>query len=352
MRRADLFDRGRRLMPAGGTFGKLKVYVSGDNIKLGTITDPVSNILWKFSDGDTHDSNTQVNHTFSPDNQPNNYATAKLEVILVNLTATGTEMTGITMTGKWTNLNYLKLSVNHELEVIPTFPTWTSLVHFEFQTCDLSEIETHPEWVALEEFWGFAQLGTNGTKLTSLKTWPSWAAIRDMRFNANKITTVDTHPWSTIERLDFFTNDITEFETHPEWVALKRLYVNSNDVALTTINTYDTWINVEDIAININGITSFTAYDTWTKLHTIYANQNNLSTFVIHPENPIKNCFLYTNNLDATTLDAALIALDGNGVSNGTMTYANNPGSADINRSASANTAITNLLGKGWAVVR
>ena len=80
-----------------------------------------------------------------------------------------------------------------------------------------------------------------------------------------------------------------------------------------------------------------------------------LASSLIRPEWTQFEYFLSKNNVQpAAELDQSFINLDASGASGGldTVDIRNSTYAADIHRSASANTAIANLVGKGWTILR
>lgn len=65
----------------------------------------------------------------------------------------------------------------------------------------------------------------------------------------------------------------------------------------------------------------------------------------------VESLNLNSNLLDATAIDNLLVALNANGVINGSLDYGLNTGSADLDRSPEAILAKTELSGKGWLIV-
>jgi hypothetical protein len=164
-------------------------------------------------------------------------------------------------------------------------------------------------------------------EITELNTKSTWDMI-SFRCDANSLTTLDT------------------FDT---WVNFTLFHCHSNN--LTSLDTFATWTSLTTLYCHDNSITSLDTFSDWTSLSSIFCHENSLTTLEVFSTWVVFDDLLcYDNSLPAPEIDDILINLDTAGVSNGTLAYENNPGSADGARSGAATTAKANLVSKGWVV--
>jgi hypothetical protein len=201
----------------------------------------------------------------------------------------------------WPNMTILNLAGNKYLPNLDT-QEWPSLVTLNLHTCNsMNAIEGH--------------------------AWPNLVTLDTAYARLTTITTCNT--WTKMTTFNLFYANVNAVETHPEWTELRQ-FVMTSSANLTTLNTYNEW----------------------TKCRMVHVYHNtNLTTLTIHPSyNTINYVNIYNCKMSKETIDTLIIDTEACGTSNGTLVAGANPGSGTANRSATANTAIANLVSRGWAV--
>jgi hypothetical protein len=262
-------------------------------------------------------------------------------------------MTSVVLDKRLINMQTMCIRSLPNLTEIETHGTWTSLKEIQIWNDKLSSFQTH-EWPALEEFV-FHSNYNNGGGFTSMDTFETWNLVKLQGYNERALSSFETHNWPNLGHFYMSTTNLGPvIETHP-WPSINYINVSSTqNGGLTSFETHNTWTNLTFLALNINSINSVELHDTWSSLATLYVNQNSgiQITWPASGLTALNKVFTYSCGWSGNEIDDMVIALDGYGVSNGELRYNGNPNSADVNRSASANTALTNLVGKGWTIYK
>jgi hypothetical protein len=349
-------DRGRRFVPQNGVFGSITVTNNQSSIIPSTAFADSSQSTWKAIDLDTGNVTIHVGHnpTITWNSSNGGTITQKLTAILTAFTCRNQSVTEFKLKGKrWSNLADLKLDANIYLESIDTFEEWTSINLIRVNSCDLKSFQTH-EWPDLTEFYVHSQR-TDSLPDIDYHDWPK---LKDFQLDHNtSMVAFDGKAWPDLEFLDAGYCSWGSVNTANTWTKCTYIKFNngSNNASLTEIETHPEWVALEDLRASYHNLDTFVTHPEWTSLELLSVEKNfNGLDIVIHPQ---WTSLIYldtrSNVMTATPIDDMLIALDGCGTSNGYVDYRLNgaPGQ-DASRSGSANTAISNLVGKGWTVLR
>lgn len=221
---------------------------------------------------------------------------------------------------------------------------------------------------------GVELLDFTDNEITIFRGSPHLTSLRTLRLGNNPISNLFVHPeWTNLRFLHLTGPSLTSIDLRAEWFNMDTL--DLQDTALTSLTVPSAWedfrslflfkcpVTTVDVGLglgqmstlrftNLPELTTFTTHSTWTDLKAIHVNDClTLNALEVHPQwTAIKTVWIPGNNLPASEIDAILIAIDGSGSRDGQLRYDSNPGAADNLRSGAANTAISNLLAKGWSI--
>lgn len=355
-RRADITDRGRRWIPKNGKYGKITLTTNGASIYINMNTTDSVLQSWTYSDGTVTDNQPTVyTHNYAPSSPPNTATCVPTDSVnLVNFSsATNADLISVALDKRLTNMLTMCIRSLPNLTMIETHGTWTALKEIQIWGDKLSSFQTHA-WPALEELI-FHSNYSNGGGITSMDTFETWNLVKLQGYNEETLSSFETYNWPNLGHFYMSKTDLGPvIETHP-WPSINYINVsNIRDGGLTSFETHNTWTNLTFLALNINSINSVELHDTWSSLTTFYINQNSdvSLTWPASGLTALDTVFAYSCNWSGSEIDDMVIALDGYGVSNGELRYNSNPNSADSNRSASANTALANLVSRGWTIYK
>jgi hypothetical protein len=320
-------------------------------VSVSALTSPV--LEWVYSDGTSEDrvvNGSQLNHTFVPHDPPNSISILfPVETPLISFNAVSSEAITIELPPLSSNLYNITLNNLYGLTSFNTYAAWTDLEFFQITNTGVTSLETHAEWTKLAAFYGY------GSPLGAIVLRPEWVLMTSFRFNncvwVGPCSVPDT--WTALETFRIYLNTgLTSLTVPNTLVALKDLQY-AQCALETSPTTHPEWVNLEVLSCGFNPLMGgVVTHPEWTKLTQFVAQSCGQTV------NPIQSTWtainvvqIYSNSLSATEIDAALIALDACGTSNGTLNYASNPGSDDGDRSGAAATAKANLIARGWAVL-
>lgn len=353
VRRADILDRGRRWIPKNGKFGTVTMSFNRASVTIGVSfkETPVPTAIWEVTDWDGGKTTVNGNNpTFSFNTANGGTVFCKLPgtVNVLSGASTSCNLVSFKQGNKFSDF-LTACFYSNQLQSFPGYD-WPSLTRYYLYSNPSLATITTKEWPNLEELQleGCTTLQDFDTydwpkiRLIDLKNCDAlvnfdgdheWPLLEKIEISyTDSIETVTTNNgWASVNEIDVRFGLLTEFETHSGWTSLEKLLVAGNSLS-GTFNTYDTWNQMTLLDISKNyGITDFTIHTTWNSFNYLDARSEPM-----------------TNNC----IDNFLIACDNIGTSNGYIDYRLAPNRNDANRSASANTAISNLTTKGWAVLR
>jgi len=378
-RRSDIIDRGRRWVPQNGDFGAITIrneqsfmvpgFTWGDSF--------TGNYELKATDtanGETWTVNTYItNPTFNWSSNQGGTVSVRFPAPLVNFVCRAQNVKSVTMTkvSKWTDLAQIRLDANN-LEAVTT-GVWPSLNTLCLYTnAPLLQVKTF-DWPNLK----YCYISNTGITSFETKEWPELLNF-DLNGCINLAGTINTYDWPKLETLntkgatslenfdlshewpnmtllDLAYNAIEDadtFTTNNGWVSLTSFNCYNMTATVNTLETHSEWVNLEQFVWTHANTVNMTLHPEWVNCDFLYLRNNNFSAGkpTISSGFPLSYVNLVSCSMNATEIDEALIEVDACGTSNGIMYTTLNPGSGASNRSPTANTAIANLIGRGWTV--
>jgi hypothetical protein len=197
----------------------------------------------------------------------------------------------------------------------------TSLVHTYASTANFTVRIYGSTATTIELADGIDAITYNITAFTTIP-----ATVTYLDLNNNLLTVIPSLTANTsLTYLDLSHNNIVAFPDISSNILLEELYLNDNSI----VGSYDFTLNtaLTSIDLSINSITGVSGFDGPTSLNSLNLGSNNISV---------------------SDINAALIDLDANGVTNGT--FYSLPQAPVAPPSGTGATAKANLIVKGWTV--
>jgi hypothetical protein len=310
---------------------------------------------WYFTDGTTTTAKGNITHTFSPSIPNANGGEAVLldpdQLTYVRFVTQGTRQLKIPATAP--RLVTLQAYNNLAQHPVTTSRLWTNLVTVDVSNNGISheDFRLRPEWTKLQSL---SISGNPWKALTIEKTWTALAKVYSRSCQLSGTLEFDSVAHANVDYIYSGNNRSLQHAIVPATLTkLTWIYFDSCD--LQEFATHAEWTNLLQLAVNYNPDLGagggLTTRATWTKLTRIYANQSGLTSFEYHQEwTAMQQCYVYSNQLPASEIDAILIEADASGVVNGLLHYSGNPGAPDASRSAPALAAKASLIAKGWTI--
>jgi len=372
-RRADIADRGRRWIPGGGKFGTITLTSVDTQTILNVSFSDASVATWSITDATGNKTEKVGNYIIHNwDTANGGMATCKLPGVMDGMEFIAQGLTSLKLKGakKWSDLLVLNVYSNDLTEL--TTSDWPNLTLIRFDRNPLASVNTYA-WPLLDDIQFYncpnlTELETHawpvitnirGSDCTNLSTfncahdWPELVTI-NMK-NCDSLTEINGGAWPKVESIYFSYMPLATFNTQNTWTSLNLLDLQINSDALTEIVTHPEWTSINVMAFTGAALSTFTTHNTWVNLEKLFMGSiHELEDLVIHPE-WTKFWYLDARQMGvgtANVIDEWLIQCDTIGTSNGTIDYRLAAHKNDSERSASANTALANLVGKGWSILR
>ena len=178
-----------------------------------------------------------------------------------------------------------------------------------------------------------------------------WSAVNEIGITGTSITEVDTSTLSgftSMTNMNFQQEFLTEFDLAPLPDGI--LFFNLTDNLLTELDPSLLPATVTNLLLDENSFTSFDVSQIPTPCTQISLANNDIETLVNPSGIPAValDVTLGGNRLPTSEINALLIALDNNGLDNGSVDTSGQTPAAPP--SGAGATAKTNLEGKGWFV--
>ena len=209
----------------------------------------------------------------------------------------------------------------------------------------------------------------NFNSLTDMSSIQNMTSLTNLQMGSNSLTAFDPSALTNLTILSLFTNNISVLNVGT-LVNINSLFCQINPliatlntaplVNMTDIRCTNTALSTLDVSTMPNLIICECAQTTVASLslsgkaslQRVIAYSTNIGPLLFPNPAIMNEMRLDGSNMNIGDVDAMLISLDNASVPFGGLTYRydGQPGGAhlDVNRSAAANTAITNLGTKGW----
>jgi len=382
--RPDLYDRGARFITiqpggccggGGGTPGVFTVETTTWNYT--SVSFSKSGNVAKFTTTD-YDTNT-VNVTQTVNNprfdwtSNNGGMTVMTEetdtVCTIQCRSSGLDT--LCITGDWPSLTSIDADTNPNVTTINQ-GNWANIEDMDFTALSLTEFETF-EWPSLNSLY----IAGASHSLTSFNTyeWPNmtvlslvssgnlagmniaqdWPSLETINIRGCSLNTFEPGTWNRVKYIDCGYISFATMNNQSTWTALEKLICIV--AYMTSVTTHNTWTNLQELWLGWGRFTSgtFETHNEWTDLEWLYLNKSayTLNALTIHPGwTKFDYLDFRESGIPAADIDTIIEDVDAIGTSGGNLDYRNSTYAADSNRSASANTAISNLVGRGWTVLR
>ena len=259
------------------------------------------------------------------------------------------------VTGKWPSLTRFDIHDNYVLEDPVVSHEWPLLDFIRIDSCYLITEFVGYDWPELLRYDAAACLGI---QVPDLKPWPKVTLV-DVSATRGAGCIFNGQDWpEVVTVLGEAASHWTEinFDNNCPKMVTARFACNH---LCTTVELSDTWVALKTLLLTAIATTNITTYATWTALENFTLGSDyTIQDIVFHPEwvnLTYVNCVQSSTIASPTTWDDMLTTIDASGAAGGatdSIDIRSSNYAADINRSASANTAITNLVGKGWTYLR